>query len=77
KHSDGRDDKHDGGKKDKQGGGIGSSVILPVPGITSYNFWNATNGIPEPGTMFLFLSGLLGLGWLSMTRKRQTQGASV
>jgi|GEM_PF-3397770 len=75
KRSDGREDKHNGGNKDKLSGAIGSSVT--VPGITAYNFWNATNGIPEPGTMFLFLIGLLGFGWLSMTRKRQTQGASA
>lgn len=44
---------------------------------STYNFWNATNGIPEPGTMFLFLIGLLGLGWLNMTRKRQTHSVSA
>lgn len=44
---------------------------------TTYNFWNATHGVPEPGTMFLFLIGLLGLVWLNMARKRQMHGASV
>ena len=44
---------------------------------TTYNFWNATNSIPEPGTIFLFLIGLLGLGWMSMTRKHQMHGASA
>ena len=44
---------------------------------TTYNFWNATHGVPEPGTMFLFLIGLLGLGWLNMTRKRQMHGVSA
>ncbi len=44
---------------------------------TTYNFWNATNSIPEPGTIFLLLIGLLGLGWMSMTRKHQMHGASA
>ena len=44
---------------------------------STYNLWNATHGVPEPGTIFLFLIGLLGLGWLNMTRKRQMHGVSA
>ncbi len=44
---------------------------------STYNFWNATSSIPEPGTIFLLLIGLLGLGWMHMTRNRQMHGASA
>ena len=55
-----------------------SSVVFVPKLTTTYNFWNATIGsAPEPGTMFLFLIGLLGLVWLNMTRKRQTHGVSA
>ena len=70
KHTGDSEDKHTGDSDKLQSSAIGSFAI--VPGISSYNFWNATHGVPEPGTMFLFLIGLLGLGWLNMTRKRQT-----
>lgn len=42
---------------------------------STYNFWNV-NSVPEPGTISLLLIGLLGLGWLSMNRIRQTRGAA-
>ncbi len=80
-HSGDSKDTHSGDSKDTHSGdskhvsAIGSFAI--VPGISSYNFWNATHGVPEPSTMFLFLIGLLGLVWLNMTRKRQMHGVSA
>lgn len=44
---------------------------------TTYNFWNATNGVPEPGTVALMLMGLLGMGWMSVKRMRTVRGASA
>ena len=34
----------------------------------TYNFWNAINTAPEPGTAVLMLMGLLVLGWLNFKR---------
>lgn len=61
------------GNCNAQNGIISYVTIL----TTTYNFWNATNSIPEPGTIFLLLIGLLGLSWMNMTRKRQMHGASA
>lgn len=36
-----------------------------------YKFWNATNAVPEPGTIALMLSALFGLGWISRRRARR------
>lgn len=44
---------------------------------STYNFWNATNGVPEPGTVALMLLGLLGMGWMSMKRMRAVRGVSA
>jgi len=44
---------------------------------STYNFWNATNGVPEPGTVALMLLGLLGMGWISMKRIRAVRGVSA
>jgi len=44
---------------------------------STYNFWNATNGVPEPGTVALMLMGLLGMGWMGMKRMRPARGISV
>lgn len=44
---------------------------------STYNFWNATNGVPEPGTVALMLIGLLGMGWMSMKRMRAVRGVSA
>ena len=46
----------------KQGG---NSIIKLT---TTYNFWNAINTAPEPGTALLMLMGLLVLGWLNFKR---------
>ena len=46
----------------KQGG---NSIIKLT---TTYNFWNAINTAPEPGTALLMLMGLLALGWLNFKR---------
>lgn len=46
----------------KQGG---NSIIKLT---TTYNFWNAINTVPEPGTALLMLMGLLVLGWLNFKR---------
>ncbi len=44
---------------------------------STYNFWNATNGVPEPGTVALMLLGLLGMAWTSMKRIRSVGGVSA
>jgi len=59
---------------DKQTGGSGNFTNVLT---STYNFWNATNGVPEPGTIFLMLMGLLGLGWMSTKRMRTQRGASA
>lgn len=59
---------------DKQ---IGDSGNFTNKLTSTYNFWNATNGVPEPGTVFLMLLGLLGLGWMSTKRMRAVRGASA
>jgi hypothetical protein len=43
---------------------------------STYNFWNATNSAPEPGTVLLMLTGLLVLGWMSRKRMRAARGVS-
>ncbi len=53
----------------------GAVIVLPT---TPYNFWNAVaNLVPEPGTIFLLLIGMMGLGWMSMKRKNRTQRVSA
>ena len=47
------------------------------PASGTYNFWNTSATVPEPGTLFLLLIGMLGLGWMSMKRKNQVQRANV
>lgn len=59
---------------DKQTGGSGNFTNKLT---STYNFWNATNGVPEPGTIFLMLMGLLGLGWMITKRMRTLRGASA
>jgi len=62
-----------------------SAVITKTPAVgapstilsNTYNFWNIDNLVPEPGTLFLMLIGMLGLGWMSMKRKNQVQRATV
>lgn len=44
---------------------------------STYNFWNATNGVPEPGTVALMLMGLLGMGWMNVKRMRTVRGVSA
>lgn len=53
-------------------GGAVSNVLT-----NTYNFWNVSNLVPEPGTLFLLLIGMLGLGWMSLKRKNQVQRATV
>ena len=55
----------------------GSGTFTPKPDTTSYNFWNATNSVPEPGTMLLMLVGLLVLIWMSMKRMRAVRNVSA
>lgn len=55
----------------------GNSNIFNTELNSTYNFWNATNGVPEPGTVALMLLGLLGMGWMSMKRMRAVRGVSA
>lgn len=55
----------------------GSSDNYDLVLNSTYNFWNATNGVPEPGTVALMLLGLLGMGWMSMKRMRAVRGVSA
>lgn len=38
---------------------------------STYNFWNVSGTVPVPGTIFLMLIGMAGLGWMSIKRRRQ------
>lgn len=42
----------------------GSSANFTTKLNSTYNFWNATNTVPEPGTVLLMLMGMLVLGWM-------------
>jgi hypothetical protein len=56
---------------------LDSSSIYQIILSSTYNFWNATNGVPEPSTVALMLLGLLGMGWISMKRIRAVRGVSA
>lgn len=49
----------------------GSSAIYDTILNSTYNFWNAVNGVPEPGTLVLTLVGLMTLAWFGMQRVRR------
>jgi hypothetical protein len=55
-------------KKTTVGGVVTWNNINPA--TTTYNLWNVTNGVPEPATLLLILSGLLGYGWMTRRRAR-------
>ena len=55
----------------------GGSGMFTTKLNSTYNFWNATNTVPEPGTVLLMLMGLLVLGWTSMKRMRTRRGISA
>ena len=56
---------------------IGNSGNFNTILTTTYNFWNAINTAPEPGTAVLMLMGLLVLGWLNYKRTRGLRAASA
>ncbi len=55
----------------------GNSTNFNTELNSTYNFWNATNGVPEPGTVALLLMGLLGMGWMNVKRMRTVRGVSA
>lgn len=54
----------------RNGGGDSFATKL----TTTYNFWNTINSVPEPGTIALMLTALLGLGWIN---RKQARGVSA